>query len=50
MSSAPHGSEIFYVVIFALATMMWLIGMVRMYGWRIWHWPWGVWFRRRPPS
>ncbi|WP_428308343.1 hypothetical protein [Lacipirellula sp.] len=50
MNIPPHGSEIAYVAIFALAAIMGLIGTVRNYGWRIWRWPWGVWFRRRPPS
>ncbi|BBO31412.1 hypothetical protein [Lacipirellula parvula] len=50
MNIPPHGSEIAYVAIFAIVAIIGLIGTVRDYGLRVWRWPWGVWFRRSPPS
>lgn len=46
----PHSdhAEVAYVVIFGAAGLLWLVSMVRAYGWLPWRWPWGVWFRRRP--
>jgi hypothetical protein len=48
MHPPSDSAEVAYVAIFAFAGLLWLIGMVRSYGWLSRRWPRGVWFRRRP--